>query len=87
MQAPVTSFVARHRGPIVLVAVVLAAFVFGLWWLGANPQYAYYGTLAMSGYAATVVALRAVRHQGRLVLHRRDCRAKMEKFSQESSAE
>jgi len=33
MQAPVSGFVARHRGLIVLVAIVLAFFVFAVWWL------------------------------------------------------
>ena len=33
MEAPIASLVARHCGLIVLVAIVLAVFVFGLWWL------------------------------------------------------
>jgi multidrug resistance efflux pump len=33
MDAPSRSLVARHRGPIIFVAIVLAAFLFGLWWL------------------------------------------------------
>jgi hypothetical protein len=33
MEAPISSFVSRHCGLIVLVAIVLAVFVFGLWWL------------------------------------------------------
>jgi hypothetical protein len=31
--------------------VVPLAVVIGLWWLGGNPQYAYFGTLAMGAYA------------------------------------
>jgi hypothetical protein len=33
MESPISSFVSRHCGLIVLLAIVLAAFVFGLWWL------------------------------------------------------
>jgi hypothetical protein len=33
MDAPARSLVARHRGPIVLVAIVVVAFLFGVWWL------------------------------------------------------
>lgn len=41
------------------------AFVFGLWWLGANPQYAYYGTLTMGAWAvALLVHRRATGHRG-----------------------
>jgi hypothetical protein len=35
--------------------VAALALAFGLWWLGANPQYAYYGTLAMGAYAAALL--------------------------------
>lgn len=35
--------------------VAALAVAFGLWWLGANPQYAYYGTLAMGAYAAALL--------------------------------
>jgi hypothetical protein len=35
--------------------VAALALVFGLWWLGGNPQYAYYGTLAMGAYALVLV--------------------------------
>jgi hypothetical protein len=31
--------------------------VFGLWWLGANPQYALFGTLALVAYAAGLLAV------------------------------
>jgi hypothetical protein len=30
---------------------------FGLWWLGANPQYAYYGTLAAGAFGAVLLFL------------------------------
>lgn len=44
--------------------VVVLASVFGVWWLGANPQYAYYGTLAMLAYAGGLLAhRRLVRRQ------------------------
>ncbi len=42
----------RRRRVAALAAVV------GLWWLGANPQYAYYGTLAMVGYAGALILAR-----------------------------
>jgi hypothetical protein len=44
---------ATHRlldRPTALRTLFLA-IVFGLWWLGGNPQYAYFGTLAMAAYA------------------------------------
>jgi hypothetical protein len=43
------------------------ALVFGLWWLGANPQYAFYGTLAMVGYAAALLLHRRLSGRGRLL--------------------
>lgn len=36
------------------------AVVFGLWWLGANPQYAYYGSLTMAAWAAALLVHRKV---------------------------
>jgi hypothetical protein len=33
MQAALARLVARHRGPIVLIAIVAAAFAVALWWL------------------------------------------------------
>jgi len=33
----------------------LLAGAFGLWWLGANPQYAYYGTLALAALLAVML--------------------------------
>jgi hypothetical protein len=33
VENPLASFVSRHSGPIILVGIVLAVFVFGLWWL------------------------------------------------------
>ena len=33
MGAPEPSFVSRHCGFIVFVAIVLAAFIFAVWWL------------------------------------------------------
>jgi hypothetical protein len=33
MESPMSSFVARHCGVIVLAGIVLAVFVFALWWL------------------------------------------------------
>ena len=44
--------------------VAALAVVFGLWWLGANPQYAYYGTLAMGAYGLALLV------QGRVVEQR-----------------
>jgi hypothetical protein len=44
--------------------VVALAVAFGLLWLGGNPQYAYYGTLAMGVYAA-VLLVRQWRLEGR----------------------
>ncbi len=38
--------------------VAALAVVIGLWWLGANPQYAYYGTLALVAYAGGLVIAR-----------------------------
>ncbi|MBV8159449.1 MAG: hypothetical protein JO265_00850 [Acidimicrobiia bacterium] len=35
--------------------VAALAVAFGLCWLGGNPQYAYYGTLAMGAYAAALL--------------------------------
>jgi hypothetical protein len=35
--------------------VAALAVAFGLWWLGANPQYAYYGTLAVGAYALALL--------------------------------
>jgi hypothetical protein len=40
------------------------AAVFGLWWLGANPQYAYYGTLMMGAWAAALLVHRRVTGAG-----------------------
>lgn len=40
--------------------VAALAFVFGLWWLGANPQYAYYGTLTMGAWAVALLVHRRV---------------------------
>ena len=40
------------------------ALVFGLWWLGANPQYAYYGTLTMGAWAAALLVHRRVSRSG-----------------------
>ena len=34
------------------------ALVFGLLWLGGNPQYAYFGTLAVAGYAGALLLRR-----------------------------
>lgn len=47
--------------------VVALAAVFGVWWLGANPQYAYYGSIAMAGYAAVLLVGRRIRDGGTLV--------------------
>jgi hypothetical protein len=47
--------------------VAFLAAVFGLWWLGANPQYAYYGTLAMGAYALTLVVGRRIAGVGTLM--------------------
>lgn len=47
--------------------VVALAAVFGLWWLGANPQYAYYGSIAMAVYAAVLLVARRLRDGGTLV--------------------
>jgi hypothetical protein len=44
--------------------VVALAVAFGVLWLGGNPQYAYYGTLAMGVYAA-VLLVRQWRLDGR----------------------
>lgn len=43
------------------------ALVFGLWWLGANPQYAYYGTLTMAAWAVALLVHRKATHGGRLL--------------------
>lgn len=43
------------------------ALVFGLWWLGANPQYAYYGTLTMLAWAAALLIHRKVASSERLL--------------------
>lgn len=43
------------------------ALVFGLWWLGANPQYAYYGTLTMGAWAVALLAHRKVVSKERVV--------------------
>jgi hypothetical protein len=40
------------------------ALVFGLWWLGANPQYAYYGTLTMAAWALALLVHRRVAGAG-----------------------
>ncbi len=45
--------------------VAALAVVFGLWWLGANPQYAYYGTLTMGAWAvALLIHRRVTGHRG-----------------------
>ena len=36
------------------------AAAFGLWWLGANPQYAYYGTLVLGAYIVGLIVIRRV---------------------------
>ncbi|MEA2842674.1 MAG: hypothetical protein QOJ69_345, partial [Actinomycetota bacterium] len=38
--------------------VAALAVVIGLWWLGANPQYAYYGTLAVVCYTGGLILAR-----------------------------
>jgi hypothetical protein len=43
------------------------ALVFGLWWLGANPQYAYYGTLTMGAWAAALLVHRKLSSSGRVL--------------------
>ncbi|HJV08542.1 MAG TPA: hypothetical protein VJ653_02650, partial [Acidimicrobiales bacterium] len=43
------------------------ALVFGLWWLGANPQYAYYGTLTMAGWAVALLVHRKVASSERVL--------------------
>ena len=43
------------------------ALVFGLWWLGGNPQYVYYGTLAMGVYAVALLVRGRLR-EGRPVV-------------------
>ena len=43
------------------------ALVFGLWWLGANPQYAYYGTLTMGAWASALLIHRKVRSSERVL--------------------
>ena len=48
--------------------VAALAAVFGLWWLGGNPQYVYYGSLALGGYAAGFLLIRAVIRRGALLL-------------------
>ena len=48
--------------------VAALAAVFGLWWLGGNPQYVYYGSLALAGYAAGFLTLRALSRRGALLL-------------------
>lgn len=40
------------------VAVAVFAAVFGVWWLGANPQYAYYGTLVVLTYGVALLLRR-----------------------------
>jgi membrane protein YfhO len=41
-------------------AAAALALAFGLWWLGGNPQYTYFGTLATAGYAAALLVRRWV---------------------------
>ena len=38
--------------------VAVLALVFGLWWLGANPQYAYYGTLTLGAWIVALLVHR-----------------------------
>jgi hypothetical protein len=48
--------------------VAALGVVFGLWWLGGNPQYVYYGSLALAGYAAGFLLLRAASRRDALLL-------------------
>jgi len=47
--------------------VAALGVVFGLWWLGGNPQYVYYGSLALTGYGAGFLLLRVARRSGALL--------------------
>ena len=47
--------------------VAFLGAVFGLWWLGGNPQYVYYGTLAMGAYGGTLLVARAAAGRAALV--------------------
>jgi hypothetical protein len=50
----------RRPGP---GSAALLAAGFGLWWLGANPQYAFYGTVAMGVVALSMLCARLVRER------------------------
>lgn len=62
---PVT-LAAAHRAATVCSrrSTVVLALVFGLWWLGANPQYALFGSLALLAYVAPVAWRRRWRGVG-----------------------
>lgn len=59
--AAVHALVRRPSAP----RVAALAACFGLWWLGANPQYAYFGTLAAAGYGAALLAVSGFRDGAR----------------------
>lgn len=52
---------ALVRAPSPRRVAALAAS-FGLWWLGANPQYAFYGTLMLAVYAGSLILILGARN-------------------------